>query len=76
MESISSHQAQEMEMIVLLSLIVRIERILMELSVPIVERAGLVWKEGFKDFGSIMGEGIPGPGPCSTYTKGSFGFRG
>ena len=33
-----------MEITVLVSLIVRIERILMELSAPVVERPGLVWK--------------------------------
>ena len=25
--------------------------------------------KGFEDFGAVMGEAIPGPGPCSTYTR-------
>ena len=25
--------------------------------------------EGFKDVGAVMGEAIPGPGPCSIYTR-------
>ena len=25
--------------------------------------------ESFEDFGAVMGEAIPGPGPCSTYTR-------
>ena len=30
--------------------------------------------ESFEDLGAVMGEAIPGPGPCSTYTKGSLGI--
>ena len=25
--------------------------------------------EGFEDAGAVMGEAIPGPGPCSFYTR-------
>ena len=25
--------------------------------------------EGFEDVGAVMGEAIPGPGPCSIYTR-------
>ena len=30
--------------------------------------------EGFKDFGALMGEGIPGPDLVSLIPEGSFGF--
>ena len=31
--------------------------------------------EGFEDVRAVMGEAIPGPGPCSIYTRRiSFGF--
>ena len=30
--------------------------------------------EDFEDVGNVMGEAIPGPGPCRTYTEGSLGF--
>ena len=52
-------------MTLLVSLIARIDRVIMELSVVIVERPGLAWKA----FEAVMGEAIPGPGPCSTYTR-------
>ena len=26
-------------------------------------------EEGFEDFGTVMGEAIPGPGPCSFSTR-------
>ena len=26
-------------------------------------------REGFEDVGAAMGEAIPGPGPCSIYTR-------
>ena len=34
----------------------------------IAEIPGLA-REGFEDVRAVMGEAIPGPGPCSTYTR-------
>ena len=42
----------------------------MELSAPIVERAGLAQKASKTSELLCMGEAIPGPGCCSTNTKG------
>ena len=47
-------------MTVPVSLTARMERVLMELPVLI---------EGFKDVGVVVGEAIPGPGPCSISTR-------
>ena len=40
----------------------------MELSVLIVEKTRFS-TEGFEDAGAVMGEAIPGPEPCSIYTR-------
>ena len=55
-------------MTALVDLTVRIERVLMKLSMLFMERLGLAWK-ALKDVGAVMGETIPGPGPSSIYTR-------
>ena len=54
-------------MTVPVGLTARMERVLMESSVLIAERAGFS-TEGFEDIGAVMGEAIPGPA-CSIYTR-------